>query len=106
MEPVAVFVEILVLALLHVSAFHLVGGLEPERGLHAVVQAAHVDLSDRCALAGMDIFCAQDRVKLIVDFDDIAFTQRTGDDFHGSSNSGGLEARWSAPIPEARAATY
>jgi hypothetical protein len=68
------------------GALDLFGGLVTLCGLHAVAEAAHIDLGCRGALAGVEIFGAEDDVELTLDFDDIAFAKRTGDDFHGHSS--------------------
>ena len=83
MEAVAVLVEVLVLAVLDEGALDLFGGLVAQRDLHAVGDPAHVDLGHRRALAGMDVLGRHDDAELAVDFDDIAFSERAGDDFHG-----------------------
>src|SRR6185503_21053125 len=43
-----------------------------------------VELGDRGALAGMDILGAQHDIEPTIHVDDIAFSQRAGDDSHGS----------------------
>ena len=75
------------LAVLHVGALDLLGGLVALRRLHAVADPAHVDLGGRRALAGMEAFGVEHDVELAVEFDDIAFAERAGDDFHGESSS-------------------
>ena len=75
------------LAILHVGAFDLLGRLEALRHLHAVADAAHVDLRGRGPLAGMEAFGVEDGVELAVEFDDIALAERAGDDFHGEFSS-------------------
>ena len=86
MEAVTVLVHELVLFVLDEGAFDLVGGLEPQRHLHPVGDAAHVHLRHRRALAGMDVFGGDDDPELAVDLDDIALAQRAGDDFHGTKS--------------------
>src|SRR5579862_1413788 len=97
-EALAVLVHELVLAVLDEGALDLVGGLEPHRHLHAVGNAAHVHLGHRGALAGVDVLGGDNDPELAVDFDDIAFTQRTGDDSHGFLNVFGLESGRTIPI--------
>jgi hypothetical protein len=46
------------------------------RNLHAVGDAAHVQLGHRRALAGVDVLGEQDHVELAVLFDDVALTER------------------------------
>src|SRR6202023_360988 len=94
----AVLVHELVLAVLDEGALDLVGGLEPHRHLYAVGNAADVHLGHGGALAGVDVFGGDDGPELAVDFDDIAFTQRTGDDSHGFLNVFGLESGRTIPI--------
>src|SRR6202035_2002169 len=97
-EAFAVLVHELVLAILDEGALDLVGGLEPHRHLYAVGNAADVHLGHGGALAGVDVFGGDDDPELAVDFDDIAFTQRTGDDSHGFLNVYGLESGRTLPI--------
>ena len=82
MEAVAIAVEELVFPVLDVGALDLLGGPVALRGLHAVADAAHVDLRGRRALAGMEVFGAQDDVELVVDLENVAFADGAGDDFH------------------------
>ncbi len=82
-KAVGVGIEKLVLALLHMGALDLLGGLPALRHLHAVGDSAHIDLGDRRALAGMDAFDGQDGIELAVHVHDVAFAKRAGDDFHG-----------------------
>ena len=83
MEAVAVLVHELVFAVLDEGALDLLGGLKPQRQLHPVGDPPHVHLGHRRALAGMDIFGGDDDAELAVNLNDIAFSQRAGDDFHG-----------------------
>ena len=55
MEAVAVLIHELVFLVLDEGALDLIGGLEAERHLHPVGNAAHVHLGHRRALAGMDV---------------------------------------------------
>ena len=91
MKTVAVLIEELKFAFLHVGTFHLVRRLVALRGLHAIAKPSHIDLGDRCSLAGMDVFCGQDHVELAVEIDDVSLAERTGDDFHGRNPSVGDE---------------
>ena len=70
------------LALLDIGALDLFGGAPALRDLHAVGDAAHVELGHRRALAGMDVLGGEDDVELAVLVDDLALAQRTGDDLH------------------------
>ena len=47
--------------------------------LHAVANAAHFQMGDGRALAGMEIFRLQDDIELAVLLDDIAFAHGAGD---------------------------
>ena len=71
------------LALLDMGALHLLGRAVALRHLHAVRDAAHVELRHRRALAGMDVLGEKDHIELAVLVDDIAFAKRAGDDLHG-----------------------
>src|SRR6202035_2833780 len=97
-EAFAVLVHELVLAVLDEGALDLIGGFEPQREFYAVGNAADIHLGHRRALAGMDVLGVDDDPELAVDFDDIAFTQRTGDDSHGYLNVFGLESGRTIPI--------
>src|ERR1700688_3222051 len=97
-EAFAVLIHELVLAVLDKGALDLVGGLEAHRHLHAVRNAADIHLGHRRALAWVDIFGGDDDPEFAVDFDDIAFTQRTGDDSHGFLKVFGLESGRTIPI--------
>ena len=67
MEAVAVLIEELVLAVLHMGALDLLGGLVALRGLYPVADPAHVDLGGRRALAGMEAFSVENDIELAVD---------------------------------------
>ena len=82
MEAFAVVVEELMLAVLDMGALDLLGGLVALRGLHAVADAAHVDLGGRRALAGMEALGGQDDVELAVDIKNIALADGAGDNLH------------------------
>ena len=85
MVAVAVLVEEGEFAVLDEGALDLLGGLVAVGGLHAVRNAAHVDLGRRRALAGMEALRGQNDIELaIVALDDIALANRTCDDFHVS----------------------
>src|SRR5215475_1911659 len=73
------------------GAFDLVSRLITLRGLHAVAKPSHIDLGDRCSLAGVDVFRRQDHIEPTVEIDDISLAERTGDDFHGRNPSIGDE---------------
>src|SRR5215813_13794635 len=83
MEAVAVLVEELVLAILHVCAFDLLGRLITLGDFDAITDPAHVDLGGRRALTRMETLGVQHDVELAVELDDIAFAKRAGDDPHG-----------------------
>ena len=80
---VAVLVEIAEFAVFDVGALDLFGGLVALLGLHAVADPAHIDLGGRGAFAGVEVLGVQHGIKPPLDFNDIAFAKRTGDDFHG-----------------------
>ena len=82
MEAFAVVVEELVLAILDDGALDLLDGLVALRNLHAVADAAHVDLGGRGALAGMEAFGGQNDVELAVDVENIALADGAGDNLH------------------------
>ena len=101
MEAVGILIKELMLALLDRRALDLLGGAVALGVLHAVRNAAHVDLGGRSALAGKEAFGAQDHVELAVDFKHITLTDRAGDDFHGTF----LNDRVADPLgPKCRAA--
>ncbi len=79
----AVLVEEVVVAVLDEGALDLLGRAVALGDLHAVGDAAHVELGHRRALAGVDVLGAQDDVELAVLFDDVALAERAGDDLHG-----------------------
>src|SRR5215216_7368699 len=87
MKAVAVLVQKLMLAVLDIGAFDLLGGLVALGDLYPVADPAHVHLGGRGSFAGMEAFGVEDDVEFVVDFDDIAFAKRAGDDFHGWSSS-------------------
>jgi hypothetical protein len=87
MEAVAVLIEVLKLAILHIGALDLLGGLIALRHLYAVADPAHVHLGGWGALAGVEALGAEHDVELSVDFNDIALAERAGDDFHGEFSS-------------------
>src|SRR4029079_55322 len=88
MKAVAVLVHLLIVTVLDESALDLFGGLKSQRQLDPVGNRTHVHLGHRGALAGMDILGGDDNSELAVDFDDIAFAERAGDDFHGFLDDG------------------
>jgi glycerol kinase len=59
----------------------LFGGAIALRNLHAVRDAAHVQLGDRRALAGVDVLGVEDHVELAVHIDDGTLPQRAGGNF-------------------------
>src|SRR5256885_6741466 len=98
---VAVMIEELVLALLDHRALDLLGGLVALLGLHAVADAAHVDLRRRRALAGKEAFGVQDDVKPSLNIKNIALADGTGDDSHVM-----FPLVWRAETAEMSAAPY
>ncbi len=85
--PVAVLVQEVVVPLVDEGALELLGGAVALGHLHAIGDAAHVELADGRALAGMDVLGGQDHIELAVDLDDIALSQGAGLDFHVGSSS-------------------
>ena len=65
------------------GALDLLGGLPTLGDLHAVGDAAHVDLGGRRALAGVEVGGGKNDIELAVHLDDVALAERGGDDFHG-----------------------
>jgi transcriptional regulator with AAA-type ATPase domain len=63
------------LTVLDEGTLDLVGGLETERNLDPVADAADIELRDRSTLAGMDVLGGHNDSEFAVDFDDIAFAQ-------------------------------
>ena len=70
------------LAVLDDGALDLLDGLVALRDLHAVADAAHVDLRGRRALAGMEAFGGQHDTELAVDVENIALADGAGDNLH------------------------
>jgi hypothetical protein len=81
-EAFAILIKERVLAVLDMGALDLLGGAVALGHLHAVGNAAHVELGDGRALAGMDVLGGQDHVELAVLVDDVAFTEGTGNYLH------------------------
>ena len=71
------------LAILDEGALDLLGGAVALGDLHPVGDAAHVELGDRGALAGVDVLGGENDIELAVEVDDVAFAERRGDDLHG-----------------------
>src|SRR5262245_17500212 len=100
------------LAILHIGPLDLLGGLVTLGDLNAVAEAAHVDLGRRGSLAGMEALGVQNDVELAVDLDDIALTERAGDDSHNAfprywgSTAPGRVARDALVGRRCRGATY
>jgi hypothetical protein len=84
MEAFAVLVEEGVVAVVDEGALDLLGGAPPLRHLHPVGDAAHVQLGDRRALAGVDVLGREDDVELALHIDDGAFAERAGGYLHVS----------------------
>jgi len=76
-----VVVEVVVGALVDVGLLDHFDRAPAGGNLHAVGDAAHIDLGHRVALAGVDVFGDQHDVELaVVVLDDVALAQRRGDD--------------------------
>jgi hypothetical protein len=86
MKAVAVLIHILMFAIFDEGALNLIRGLKAQRDLHSITDAPDIELRHRRAFAGMDVLGCHNDPEFAVDFDDIAFAQRAGDDFHGSLN--------------------
>jgi hypothetical protein len=80
--PVAVLVKEVVVAVVDEGALHLLGGAVALGHLHPVGDAAHVQLGHRRALAGVNVFDAQDDVELAVDINGVPFPERAGRNLH------------------------
>ena len=94
-EAFAVLIEEGEVAIFHESALDLFGRLVAVRRLHAIGQAAHVDLGRGRALAGMEAFGGQNNIELsVLALDNIALADRTGDDFHGNDSSRLMGGPW------------
>ena len=78
-EAHVVLVEVVVGLLLEVGALDLVGGAVALGDLHAVGDAAHVEMRHRRALAGMDVLGLHDDAQLAVDVEHVAFAHRACD---------------------------
>jgi hypothetical protein len=79
--PLAVRVEVLVAAVIDFGLFDHFDRAPAEGHLHAVRDAAHIDLGHRVALAGVDVLRREDHVELaVLVLDDVALAQRRGDD--------------------------
>ena len=74
-----VFVEVVVLFLVEIGALDLIGRAVALADLHAVGDAAHVELGDGRALAGMDVLGVDDDGELAVEIEHIALAHRRGD---------------------------
>jgi hypothetical protein len=77
----AVLVQEGVVALVDEGALDGLGRAVAFRHLHPVRDAAHVQLGDRRALAGVDVFDVENDVELAVHIDDETLPQRAGGDF-------------------------
>jgi hypothetical protein len=80
MKAVSILIEICEIAFLDGRLLDLIGGLVALGDLYPVADSTHFDLADRGALAGMDVFGADDNVKLAILLDDVPLANRTGDD--------------------------
>ena len=84
---IAVLIEIVEGAFVDERLFQRVGGLVALVDLHAVGDAAHLELGHRRALAGMDVLGGQHDVELAVLLDDVALADIAGDDGnHGTTS--------------------
>ncbi len=83
MVALTIGIEEIILALIHMRALHLLGRAPAFGCLHPVRDAAHIHLRHRSALAGVEILCGQNDIKLVIHLDDIAFAKGRSDDFHG-----------------------
>ena len=81
-EALVVLVEVVVGLLLEVGALDLLGGAVALGDLHAVGDAAHVEMGDRRALAGVDVLGLHDDAQLAVDVEHVAFAHRACDNLH------------------------
>ena len=80
---VAIGIEIAEFIVFDESALDLFGRLVAHAGLHAIRQAAHVDLGRGRALAGVEALSGEDDIEIAVFvLNDVALADRTGDDSH------------------------
>jgi hypothetical protein len=82
MKAFTVAIEVGEFAVFDVGALDLLGGLVALGHLHAVADAAHVNLRRGRALAGVEALGVHDDVELLVNIEDIALSERAGDDLH------------------------
>ena len=75
----AVLIEILEILMLDEGLLDAVGGAQALDGLHAIGDAAHFQMGDGRALAGMNILGGQHQIELAFLLYDIAFAHRAGD---------------------------
>ena len=78
-EAFAVLIEELVVHVFNERALNLFGRTPAFRHLHAIDDAAHVDLGDRRTLARVEVFSRQHDIELAVHIDDIALAHGRGD---------------------------
>ncbi len=76
---VAVLVQIVEILVLDEGLLDAVGGAQAFDGLHAVGNAAHFQMGDGGALAGMDVLRREHEIELAVLLEDIAFAHGAGD---------------------------
>ena len=69
---IAVMVEIGVGALVDKSLLERVGGFVALVDFHAIADAAHFKLRDRCSLAGVNVLGRENYIELSIFFDDVA----------------------------------
>ena len=83
----AILVQILEVLVLHEGLFDAVGGAQAFYRLHAIADAAHFQMGDGRALAGMDVLGIDDQIELAVLLQDIAFAHGAGDNRnHGKTS--------------------
>ena len=77
--PHVVFVKIIEVFFIEVGALDLIGRAVALGHLHAIGDAAHFEMGDGRAFAGVDVFRVHDDGKLSVEIEHIAFTDRACD---------------------------
>ncbi|MNL49067.1 hypothetical protein D3C87_1719720 [compost metagenome] len=86
MEAFAIFIKELMVDVFDEGALDLFRRTPALRHLHAIDDAAHVDLGNRRALAGVEVFSGENDIELAVDIDDVALADGRGDDLDHKSS--------------------
>ena len=75
-----IFVDVFEIALFHEGTLNLLGRPIALGNLDPVMDAPHLEMRHGRAFTGMDVIRFEDRAQLAIDFEDVAFTDRTCDD--------------------------